>query len=220
MTPPFMRALNLVPVDDYLDAVFATPVASAQRDLQFFTSTASGATILGTLQTRTNAPLAGVRIEITSPAGVREAITTEDGSFMASGIGSGRLTLKPFLNDDLGVVNTSALTFEIVEGGCKTVRLTAALNGRVSGRIISATGKSLAGVEIVLQSELSRTTARPSEDGTFQFSGQIPGSYLLSAHLDTITTFYPGVPDAASATPIIIGRATQHDGFDFLVMTE
>ena len=33
-------------------------------------------------------------------------------------------------------------------------------------------------------------------------------------------TYYPGVPDVVDARPIVIGRATQLDGFDFLVKTE
>jgi hypothetical protein len=239
---PAFKMLNLAPVDDYVDAASATAVASAQQELRFFAATAPGGTILGTLEDRAGAPLAGVRIEVRGGIGVRETITREDGSFTASGIESGRVTIKPFLNDDLGVVNASALTFQIVERGCKTVRLTAALNGRLSGRIISATGKSLAFVEVSLQQvdlqrlagglwfdrNLPRTSVRPSEDGTFQFSGQIPGSYLLSAYVETVvdgkvrhvTTFYPGTPDALTAAPITIGRATQYDGFDFFVMTD
>ena len=239
---PAFKMLNLAPVDDYVDAASATAVASAQQELRFFAATAPGGTILGTLEDRAGAPLAGVRIEVRGGIGVRETITREDGSFTASGIESGRVTIKPFLNDDLGVVNASALTFQIVERGCKTVRLTAALNGRLSGRIISATGKSLAFVEVSLQQvdlqrlaggswfdrNLPRTSVRPGEDGTFQFSGQIPGSYLLSAYVETVvdgkvrhvTTFYPGTPDALTAAPITIGRATQYDGFDFFVMTD
>jgi hypothetical protein len=245
---PFPEMAHLVPVEEYVDAMRALPIAAAQREVRFFSSTTSGATVLGTLKDRLGAPLGGVRIEATAGTGVREAITTEDGSFTISGLESGRVTLKPLLHDELGVINTSALTFQIVERGCKTVRLTAALNGRLSGRIISATGKSLAGVELVLQQvdlqrqdppgiemvsphgpRLARTSVRPNEDGTFQFSGQGPGSYLLSAHLEVrvndgkvrrVSTFYPGTPDAALATPITIGKATEHNGFDFLVITE
>ena len=33
-------------------------------------------------------------------------------------------------------------------------------------------------------------------------------------------TYYPGTTNIADAREIVIGRATQHDGFDFLVKTE
>jgi hypothetical protein len=35
-----------------------------------------------------------------------------------------------------------------------------------------------------------------------------------------LTTFYPGTPEQASAIPLTVGEATQHDGFDFVVQTE
>jgi hypothetical protein len=243
----FPELAKLVPVDEYVETARATAVTSALQELRFFTSTAGG-TVLGTLTDRSGTPLPGIRIVVSAGTAVRETTTIEDGSFIASGIESGVVTLKPLLNDDLGVVNTSALTFQIVEGGCKSVDLIAALNGRVSGRIISAAGKPLNRVEVVLQrvdiKQLdqrrlaagfiiespgqTREFVRANEDGTFHFSGQTPGDYLLSATLEilmdgkarSLTTFYPGTPDAAAAVPITIGRATQHDGFDFLVTTE
>jgi hypothetical protein len=69
---------------------------------------------------------------------------------------------------------------------------------------------------------------RPKDDGTFEFFGQSPGSYVLSARFVRVEdgkeryliTYFPGTPDMAAAVPIIIGRATQHDGFDFLATTE
>jgi hypothetical protein len=69
---------------------------------------------------------------------------------------------------------------------------------------------------------------RPNKDGTFEFSGQVPGSYVLSAGIERVengkrrrlTTYFPGTPDWAAAVPIVIGKATQHAGFDFLVITE
>jgi len=165
-------------------------------------------------------------------------MTRADGSFVVSGIESGRLEIRPLLHEDLTVVNRSALTFQVGKGGCKTVRLTAALNGRLRGRIIGTTDNSLDGVELVLQgldssgrvggSHYPSTTVRPNDDGTFEFSGQSPGSYVLSARFVRVEdgkrryliTYFPGTPDVAAAVPIIIGRATQHDGFDFLVTTE
>jgi hypothetical protein len=145
--------------------------------------------------------------------------------------------VRPLLPKDLTVVNKSASTIEIRKGGCKTVYLTAALNGRVRGRILGASGTSLDGVELVLQgvdssglssSHQPRTSVRPNGDGTFEFSGQIPGSYILSAGVARVedgkkrylVTYFPGTPDRSAAIPVVIGEATQHSGFDFLVTTE
>jgi hypothetical protein len=103
-------------------------------------------------------------------------------------------------------------------------------------------GTSLEGVELFLDGGISsagpglismthhapRSNVRPNEDGTFEFSAVFPGSYVLYARLERmtdgktryLTTYFPGTPDLASARPIVVGRATLHDGFDFQVTTE
>jgi hypothetical protein len=174
--------------------------------------------------------------KITTPLSAQ--MTGPDGSFIVSGLESGRLEIRPLLHGDLTVVNKSVLTIQVGEGGCKRVYLTAALNGRLSGRISSTTSTALGGVTLALQgvdssgrtggSDSPRISVQPNDDGTFAFSGVPPGSYVLSAGLQRIeegrkrylTTFFPGTPDEAAAVRIIIGRATKHEGFDFLVASE
>jgi len=243
LMPPFPEMSDLVTFVDYVETQQVTPVAAAQQELALLASPAPGATIVGELRMQTYSdgmrlPLGAVRIVVSSGTDLVETTTTEDGSFALSGIAPGLLDIMPLLPEDLTIVNKSALTVQVEERGCAALPLTAELNGRLRGRIISATGNSLEGVQLVLHavdssghprgSRSPRTTVRPDEDGRFEFSGQPPGSYVLSVWVETIadgtrrylTTFYPGTHDLAAAAPIVIGRATQHDGFDFLVTTE
>jgi hypothetical protein len=70
------------------------------------------------------------------------------------------------------------------------------------------------------------TTARA--DGTFEFSGVSAGTYWLHAWVRqpdggssrTVTTYYPGTDDVDAATPIVVGKGTLHEGFDFVVSTQ
>jgi hypothetical protein len=186
LIPPFPEMADLGNLDEYVDAARITPVALAQHALQFLASTVSGATIMGTLRMHSYGelagdPLTGIQIAVSSGTHVVETMTRPDGSFIVSGIESGRLEIRPLLHDDLAVVNKSALTLQIGEGGCKSVNLTAGQNGRLRGRIFSATGTSLNGVTLALQgvdssgrmggSHSPRISVRPNEDGTFAFSG-------------------------------------------------
>lgn len=232
---------------EYVDAPSVTPVASAQQELRFLASASSGATILGRLNMHSygdgiGSPLERVRIQVASELGVTETTTGADGSFVVTGISSGRLGIRPLLPEDLTIVNTSALTMTVRDRGCNVVYLTAAPNGRVRGKIFSATGTSPDRVELFLDGGISsagpgpismsvhapRSSVRPNNDGTFEFSGVFPGSYVLYARLERIMdgktrysiTYFPGTPDLASARPIVVGRATLHDGFDFVVTTE
>jgi len=233
--------------DLYVIPLHATPVAEAEEDLRFLESAASGATVLGNLMMFTSgegrgASLGGIRMTVSSGSHMSETTTREDGSFTVSAIPSGHLEIKPLLRDDLTVVNRSSLTFDVVDGGCNVVNFAVALNGRVRGRVMSATGTSLEGVELVLgparrpdrdgnfthYSEDRITTIRPNPDGTYEFFGQTPGSYFLSARHVRMengkerydVTFYPGTSNIADAREIVVGRATVHEGVDFLVKTE
>jgi hypothetical protein len=100
----------------------------------------------------------------------------------------------------------------------------ASIDGSLKMHSYGAIGAPLGGIRIVV----FRNTTRPNDDGTFEFFGVFPGSYFLFARLEKITdgkrryftTYFPGTPDLAHAQPIIVGKATGHDGFDFLVTTE
>jgi hypothetical protein len=76
----------------------------------------------------------GARIVVSSGGQITETVTSEDGSFIISGIQPGRLTLTPVLPQNFGIVNKAAQQMDIGDGGCKVVDLRADIDGRVSGR--------------------------------------------------------------------------------------
>lgn len=243
MIPPIPTVWDPYPIAEYAYAGHVTPVGLARQELQLLAATTSGATIFGNIRRQSHGetrgtPLGGVRLVVSSETQHLGAMTREDGRFMVTGISPGRLVVRPRLAEDLAVVNDSALTFTVGEGECRTLELRVELNGRVLGRILSTTSNPLGDVELTLRGVSShgfrrsprspRVRTRPDGDGTFEFSGVPPGSYILSARVEKIeegkkrslTTFYPGTRELATAVPIVVGRATRHDGFDFLVVTE
>jgi hypothetical protein len=189
--------------------------------------------------------MAGARVILSSGGREIETVTKEDGSFAVSGIPAGRIEIRPVLPPNLTVVDRLALRRNVPDGACDQVQLTAEVNGRVRGRIISTSSRSIKGVTIHLssidltefrldpgvhrsRSHAPRLDVRPTEDGTFEFVGVPAGSYLLVASLRqfvdgkerTLATYYPGASEQSSAIPLTVGDATEHDGFDFVVRTE
>ena len=247
LVPPLPDMADLAHLNNAVEMVSVKRAASVPREVEFFAATQSGATVLGTLRRHSysEAPggrLQGVRILVSSGDNTIETTTSEDGSFVVSGIPAGRIEIKPALPADLTVVNKSALTADVRDGECHGLSLTADINGRVRGRILSASGRSITGATLHLSSiDLSEFQLDPSisrvrthapqlqvaarEDGTFEFFGVPPGTYLLFAWVPkvvdgkerTLTTFYPGSTEQSAARPLTVGRATEHDGFEFVV---
>lgn len=111
------------------------------------------------------------------------------------------------------------------------------MNGRVRGRILGTHDVPLDTVQLHLNlahanrrmsgSHDPRFSTTARADGTFEFVGVSAGTYLLSAWKQTdrgrsrtVPTYYPGTDDIDVTTPVVVGRATQHDGFDFVVRTQ
>jgi hypothetical protein len=240
--PHFPEMGDLVSLADYVEADYIFPAASAQQRLQFLAATSAGATVMGSLKMHSLGglppALAGVRVRVSSGGQGVEATTREDGGFVASGLPAGELEIKPALSSDLTVVNQYPRKVVVRAGGCATVELRAAVNGRVRGRIFTAPDVSLDTVKLALRvmhvnrrtfgshDAVFGTSARA--DGTFEFSGVSPGTYLLSASVQENSggatgigvTYYPGTDDVDAATPVVVGKATEHDGFDFVVRTQ
>jgi hypothetical protein len=254
LIPPLPEMAD-IPFSEYVEIRSAKPAAAAQRELQFLAATVGGVTIVGTLRRESygavREPFGGIRIVVASEGQHLETTTNGDGSFVVSGIPVGRFEVRPFLPAEFTIINPSELVQQVRGIGCTTVHLTADLNGRVRGRIISASGTSLQGATLQLteinperfaefrskpgnedltlhtsHATRRRTTARA--DGSYEFFGTPPGFYTLSATVEvfvdgkkrTVTTFFPGTTRFTAAGLIEVGRASLHEGFDFVVRTD
>ena len=182
--------------------------------------------------------LGGLSVRLTSPGYISDIATEADGIFIASGVPAGPLTITPLLPERLRVVNQSALAVTVADGGCVPVRLRAALDGRVSGRVVGRDGRPKAHIKVQLQwldrrgdyvAIPERFTVSTDERGGFEFRAIPPGTFLLGHNLfsesdivvrtpsDVVVpaTFFPGTTNRAAAIPIVVGNATRHDGLDF-----
>ena len=239
LIPPFPEMGDIASLADYIEGQ-VEHLSTAQKQPQFLAATAPGATVTGTLTMHSFGdgvrppPLRGIRIRLSSRGQVVETVTREDGSFFASGVAPGYLEITAALSPDLTIVEGLTRKLYVCDGGHTTVDLRAAVNGRVRGRIISSTGGALDNVNLNLR--VARDGAvylfdrefstKARADGSFEFSGVSAGTYLLSAWVPNSdgrshsVTYFPGTDDLDAATPIDVGKATLHEGFDFIVRTE
>ena len=245
-----------VALSEYVETISVSTGSAARREADFLAATASGGTLLGQLTVGLSVgggyvmngsstgrqSLRGTRVAVSSGSWQAEALTDDEGRFALTGIPSGRLSLLPLLPAETVVIDRASSSLEAREGSCQVVRLQASLNGRVRGRIVNAPAIALDAVALSLDAGISsagpglvsmtdhalRSDTRPNPDGTFEFVGVSPGTYVLTATYtrDTgsaphrLVTYFPGTSDLAEALRIDVGRATQHDGLDFAIATE
>jgi hypothetical protein len=205
-------------------------------------ATNGGGTIFGQLQTehadrkRTTTPMGGTRIRLTIGGYVEEVVTDENGVFVVSNVPAGSVTLTPLISDEFAIIDRGAQAPSVVAGRCSLTDLVAALNGRIRGRVFDRNGKPRSDLQIeLLPTDYmglgppgdARYKTSTNERGEFEFHAIPPGSYFVGHQIhrsDAIpsggyppSTYFPGAPNRIGAKPIVVGNATQHDGFDFTV---
>jgi hypothetical protein len=94
---------------------------------------------------------------------------------------------------------------------CAHRDLTLVWNGRVRGRVVSAQGKPVSGVQLTLSGSRVASAFTTTDDrGQYEFSGVQAGEYTVaaySAHNVPTTTFYPNVDDPGKAKLVKLSQA-------------
>ena len=230
---------------DIVTSTQPKPVSDAQQELRLLRAALSsphGGSVFGVIELEhaldlsRSSPLEGVNIRLSRPGYFDDTLTLEDGSFIVTGIPNGPVTISPSLPERLTIANRASLSTVVSDGGCFPVRLRAALNGRIRGRVVGPDGKARPNVRIQLLPVNSprsyghlpeRFTRNTNEHGEFEFLALPPGSYLLGHNLYSEShvilptakkepaTYYPGTPDRRAAVPVLVGEGTEHNGFNF-----
>jgi 5-hydroxyisourate hydrolase-like protein (transthyretin family) len=195
---------------------------------------------------RTGAPIAGVRVAVGSPAlpEPRQTTTDRDGRYDVASLPPGAYTVSVRAETYVG----SGFAFRRLHGTQGSITVAAQQHrdqvdirlikeASVSGRILQVDGTPAVGAAVNLlrphSSEGQRLlaslgTALTDSDGRFRVAGLAPGDYYVSAFEPdpTVTTgirsahsptYYPGSADAAGARRIRVATATDIVGIDFVI---
>ena len=169
-----------------------------------------------------------VQLQSTQP---RTTFTDGDGRFQFEGIPAGQVSLaaqKP------GYFGEQERQFEVgPKSDSVVLKLTP--EGVIAGRVVTSTGVPLEHVSLSLthlnvrggrRHWDSKGVANTSDDGRYRFANLLPGTYYVSAaptsaQVESVFeappepktgypgVYYPGVPDLASASPVILAAGQQ-----------
>ena len=218
------------------------PYARATEDLAFLgnlSSAPKGATIYGqiirgTPRKKDVPPLSEDTLLKIEGEGVRREIRPDaDGRYRIEGLPPGKYKIALQLPDAL-TVNQPEREVSVSDRGCASQVFYIEDNGRMSGRVIDASGQPVARIMVTVLDaaadprgsfiNLERTDA----EGRFSFSAIPAGKYLLGVnftkHPETndptnayAPTFYPGVADQSSAEVITLGVGEKRGDLDVLI---
>lgn len=217
-------------------------IDSAGEALRFLNLAASGVhgtTVYGSLvladalNKQKEVPLGGVSLRFSVQDQIVDTLTKSDGTFLVSGIPSGTLTIHASLPNELTIGERNSVTQDVLGAGCLPLSLRAKLNGRLRGTVFHDNGEPLSHQDVQLRllgPNLSSTSgyhaaSRTNEHGEFEFAALGPGSYLLGVNLAQHPTsrvpyppnYFPGTIEHHQATPIIIGRGTEHAAVEWIL---
>jgi beta-lactamase regulating signal transducer with metallopeptidase domain len=186
----------------------------------------------------TEAPIAGALLTLSATQGsdveggeYYEAETRSDGTFSVKDVPPGQYRLSFFREGYVGTHSSAEPTWLIVFNGQppEALRLHMMRGPAISGRIFDESGqsRSSAHVELLrLDFRDGQRTLRASDismlsdsNGEYRLFGLPPGEYYLrvrprAGDADFLPVYFPGVTDAAYATPITVRAGADISGVD------
>jgi hypothetical protein len=215
------------------------PLSEADEDLGFIRGLRGappGGTIFGTARRYTvglesrnwdeAGTVAGAKV-VAESGGLRlEDVTDSEGRYGFEGLAPGKYTVRVEMPAHLSPQEVQ--TVEVHDRGCAQIDYAAVIDGRVSGKLLDAGGRSPGTVTVNL---LPAGTADPfralwdvtEADGSFEFKNLPPGRYLLGVNLGDApdeempyrSTYYPSTTERGEAEVIELGEGQRVSGIQF-----
>jgi hypothetical protein len=215
-------------------------LSDASEDLQYIrglASTAPGGLIYGAAQRyrrdvnggRPEA-MAGIKLSIDGGEKHVETITDLKGQFSVGGLPGGVYKVNISLPQGL-MSSPSEQEIRVADRGCAMVHFSVVSDGRLSGRVLDASGQPFQKAEITLcdpnekRYRLSLDTVYTDENGRYEFKAISPGRYALGIRFDGLTNqnspfplaYYPGVDNIDQATIVSIGDGERIEKYDLVL---
>lgn len=189
---------------------------------------------------RAMVPVPGIPIVIRAQDGTEQStMVASDGNWQLSGLPPGDYSVTARV-DEQTFVYPFRRNVTIRARGCAWVDIRVELNGRIAGRLLhSPRDESWVWIKLFALPVQNPDLRHPAleinlgpDQSDFELAPLPPGEYILGAYLskrvevdahahtyrDTAPTFYRGVADVKSATPISVGPGEKRTGFSFRML--
>ena len=164
-------------------------------------------------------PLAGIGITLDRSGQTTRVVTGDDGRFAAEGLSRGRYDVTPELSEGLYAEGWPRTIDLPGVGSCEVLHVMVFADGRVSGRIVDASGRPVAGltVELTVPAGLDeppgpvRLRDLTDGDGRYEIVQVPEGRFVVGINTrqapDGVAEprlFHPGVPSVARSTRVML----------------
>jgi hypothetical protein len=189
---------------------------------------------------RAMAPVPGIKVVARAENGTEQsAVVDSDGSWRISGLSPGSYSVTALVDQQM-FMHFYRNNVTVVAKGCARVDMRVELNGRIAGTLTHSPPQDDWVVLYVFAMPVNNPDMRhpaiearlEPKQTDFELAPLPPGKYILGVYLakrvdldanthtyrDAAPTFYPGVADLKSATPIKVGESQKLSGFDFRMM--
>ena len=224
------------------------PLSEAGEDLEYIRNLSKrerGAVLSGeirryrrnleTEQTEQLGPLSEIEISVEGASNSYSARSDKDGRYKLTGLAPGKYKVKPLLPKEFSGYTTEQQTV-LNERGCSVVNFYVTDNGRISGRVVDASGQAVPRIMVDLIPASQAGSDRPhsmfasaDEEGRYELKFVPPGNYLLGIRLNGLSgpddpgasyprTYYPGVAKSSEAVIVSVAESEVIEGAELRLL--
>jgi 5-hydroxyisourate hydrolase-like protein (transthyretin family) len=217
-------------------------LSEAGEDLKYLrglSSASPGVHIYGEVQKNVGSrsqstPMAGIKVTIDGGKKQVETITDFNGQFSIAGLPGGAYKVNISLPQGV-TSNYPEKEIEVADRGCARVHFGVLSDGRLSGKVLQASGKPAPAVAISITrivdkgSESSSSigyhsdTVYSGKDGFYEFKAIPAGRYVFLIRYNDLFNrpspyvYHPGVKDSDQATNVRIGEGERIEKYDMVL---